>query len=108
MFLSKSAADLVMEYIDVFEHYSWMCQAAIARGENFFPIVSKVHYLYHICESSRFLNPAKVWTYEFESFMHIVIQTSKNCLAGSSMAILGNKFLENYLLVLNLYLDDHL
>ena len=109
-FLPRAKADEALEHLhDFYEHYAWMAHAAIREGKFRYPITTKMHELYHIVDLARWFNPCKIWCYEFESFMHVIITITKNCTAGSRMAIIGNKFIENYLLVLNLtlsYIND--
>ena len=99
----------MLEHIDHFLiHYHWLMHAAIARKVRLYPLHLKHHNLWHIAHYGRFLNPARIWCYDFEDFMSVIIQIGKSCLAGSSMKIIGNKIVENYTLVLELTLRQNM
>ena len=105
MFLSAADSRSVLQHVETFLlHYNWLMHNAIADGEAVFPLQFKHHNLWHIAHYAQWLNPRFIWSYEFEDHMGALVRTAKNCLAGSSMSIVGRKVLENYTLVLELTL----
>ena len=105
MFLGEAESRSVLQHVEVFLlHYSWLMHNAIVDGEAVFPLHFKHHSLWHIANYAQWLNPRFTWSYEFEDHMGALVRTAKNCLAGSSMSIVGRKVLENYTLVLELTL----
>ena len=105
MFLSSDAFATTKELMDTFcEHYAWLAQDAVDKNHLVYPILPKHHMLYHIVDLGRWLNPTSWWCYDAEDFMHVVVTTAKSSIAGSPMHIVGNKALQNALLVLDLML----
>ena len=98
-------ADRALQCLEYFwGHYSWLLKRALSQGFRLYGLYFKFHALWHIVDHSRFINPKRVWCYEFEDFMHVVVTAAKACIAGSPMKIIGNKVLENWLLVFHLFL----
>ena len=104
-FLDRSVADVLMVHVEHFLiHYNWLTHNAIALQTRVYPLQLKHHNLWHIAYHARFMNPVYCWAYQFEDHMGVIITIARNCLAGSSMTVVGNKVLENYSLVLELTL----
>ena len=88
-------------------HYNALLHLSLARNVKNFNLTTQAHYLWNIANFSRYMNPRVIWCYEFEDFMGTLTLSGKTCVHGSPMAIIGNKVLENYLLVFNLALNGH-
>ena len=103
MFLERAEAERALECVDAFyEHYAWLLQYNLEKARLNYPIVPKLHMLWHIAYLSRFLNPVKTWAYEWEDFMNTLVTAAKACLAGSQMKLVGNKVMHHFFLVLDL------
>ena len=107
MFLSKEQAAAALESVDTFdEHYAWLVHHGIANNRLLYPIVPKLHMMWHIADLSKWLNPTAIWCYDAEDYMHVVVTTARACIAGTPMHQVGNNVLQNYCLVLELLLRD--
>ena len=40
-----------------------------------------------------------IWAYEPEDFMRVMVTAARSCVAGTAMPLVGNKVLQNFLLV---------
>ncbi|MDA8582845.1 hypothetical protein N9L68_01405 [bacterium] len=99
--LTDAEAASAMRLYEMFLlHYNALLHLSIARGERCYNFVFKLHHCWHIVDHARWINPRVVWCYEFEDFIGVMTAAAKSCIGGSPMTIIGNKVLDNYLLVL--------
>ena len=98
------AASALRAYEEFLLHYNALLHLSIARGERCYNFSFKFHHLWHIVDHAKWINPRVVWCYEFEDFIGVMTAAAKGCIFGSPMTIIGNKVLENYLLVLSLFM----
>ena len=97
MFLSEAESTAALESVNTYyEHHTWLLHNALANNRLLYNVVPKTHYLWHIAFLSRWMNPRYLWCYDAEDFMHVIVATSKACIAGSPMMIVGNKVMENF------------
>ena len=107
MFLTEEQSSEALEHVQsFFEHYSWLLQDAVASGDMFFPVVSKLHSLYHVAEFSRYMNPMSIWAYVGGDFMGTMVMSRKACVTSSPMHLIGNKMMVNFRLALNILLEN--
>ena len=106
IFLDEARFRELRAHADVFcLHYRWLTHDSINRlCVMRYHIVFKHHHFIHVVDAAQWMNPRATWCYTFEDFMGILVTSAKACIAGSSMRIIGNKVLENWLLVLGLRL----
>ena len=103
LFLSAEDSKSALENYDVFLlHYHWLLKRSLSQGFRRYGLYFKFHNMWHIVEASRWLNPCSTWCYDFEDFQRQVVAAGRACVAGSPMVIIGNKVLQNLLLVLEL------
>ncbi len=108
MVLPDAVADnMVAEVEKTLLHNNVLMRQSVVRGVVLYPHHFKHHVLYHIADHSRFLNPKWLWCFEWEDFVGDMITTAKSCTPGSSMGLVCNKVIENWLLVMNLSVNDH-
>eukprot|EP00969_Alexandrium_andersonii_P030409 1326228-Alexandrium_andersonii.AAC.1 len=101
--LPEEGAKAALEHCEAFLlHYNWLLHSSLHKGDLLYNFTFKFHHLWHISHLSAYLNPVATWCYKYEDFMGKLVQSAKACLAGSPMEIVGNKCMENYLLVLEL------
>ena len=104
-FLTEEQSSRLLELCE--EHllyYNLLCNLAVDRGCLFYGIMPKCHYLWHIVALSLYMNPRFLWCYEEESFMGCMTKAARSCVAGTAMRLVGDKVMENFLLVLELSL----
>ena len=89
-------------------HYNFLNNEALAQNRLLYVLQFKHHHLYHIAQHARYLNPVRVWCYPFEDFVGVCITSGRNCMAGTRMELIGKKVLENWLLVNELSIRDHI
>ena len=63
----------------------------------------KHHNQLHIADHAKFL-----WCYPFENFVGTMIVSARNCMAGSPMRLIGRKVIENFLLVNEMLVRNHI
>ena len=98
--MTSSQADEVKEAVEWhLLHYNWLHHNAVKHNVRRYVLQFKHHHLWHIACDCKFLNPRFHWCYPFEDFMGILITSARNSFAGSPMAIVGKKVLENWCLV---------
>ena len=101
MFLNEEDAHRLVVHADrVLLHNNWLLQEALASNNLKWPFMFKHHLLWHIADLAKYLNPRFVWAYCYEDFLGDVVKSAKACLAGTTMSKIGNKVIENYMLVL--------
>ena len=105
--LPRADADMLLESCETFlVHYNWLTSFSAKCGLLNYNLVTKRHMIWHICHQGRFLNPRVGWCFEFEDYVGVVVRCAKGSMHGSSLAIVGRKCLENFLLLLQLSLRD--
>ena len=105
MFLERGVAQKALMYYERFMlHNNFLLKWSLSRGRRNYTIVFKTHALWHIADQAKFMNPRFLWCYEFETFMGMLVKAAKACVAGTPMLLVGNKVLENWLLVAQLRL----
>ena len=82
-----------------------LLKAALREDQCFFGMVTKHHLFWHIAYLARFQNPRWTACFEFEHFMGDVKVCAQAAMSGSSLALIGNKVLEHFLLALHLRLE---
>lgn len=93
-------AIMIRNVNEFLQHYHWLTANSLAAGELCYQMTTKFHYLFHIVLMGRFLNPARVWCYSFESFVGHVVKSARACLPGSPARLQGGKVAVNVLLAL--------
>ena len=105
MFLSDLDAHEALHCIEMhLVHYNWLAQHSVSRSVRAYILQYKHHNLYHLAEYARFFNPIFCWCFQFEDFMQVLKTSARNCIAGTPMAIVGKKIIQNFVLVLELTL----
>ena len=85
-------------------HYAWLLHNSIDNNVRNYPVVTKLHMMYHVVDLAKFMNPRFCWAYEWEHFMNTIVTAAKACLVGSPMTLIGNKVVQNVYVVLDLEL----
>ena len=105
MFLNHQQYDAALEaYENHLLHYNWLLKRSLRNGFRNYPITIKTHMMWHIVHLSKWLNPRCIWCYEFEDWVGTMTTSAKGCVAGSPMGLIGDKVMQNDLLVLQLVL----
>eukprot|EP00969_Alexandrium_andersonii_P199914 8829923-Alexandrium_andersonii.AAC.1 len=78
--------------------YTWLLKRSWSMGVRNYGIYFKFHALWRIAYHSKYFNRTKIWCYECEDFMHVVVSAAKARVAGSQLRTVGNKVLSNWLL----------
>ena len=103
MFLTETEYQIAKNALDEhFVYYGYLASKSLEGNRMHYQVITKTHYLWHIVDHSRFLNPRFLWAFDFEDFMGQMVMAAKACLAGSKMSIVGDKVLVNYCLVFDL------
>ena len=108
-FLPTPAADEALSMYERFAlHYNWLTNAALARGELAYNMTSKMHLLYHIIHSARWINPRAVWAYSFEDYIGKIVLAAHACTAGTPAHKVPEKLLQNWSTVMAMRLQRRL
>ena len=81
----------------ILRHYRALCLAAVADGVNRWHEVPKFHYLWHIAQQSRVVNPRWSWCYPDEDFMRVVKLIGQKCMDGTATTKVAGKVVEKWL-----------
>ena len=86
MFFSVESSKQFIEHMDVFlAEYSWLGVAADARSEALFTGAPKLHWLWHMTDRSRFINPRRVACFNGEDFMKHIKKIGNRSSAGTRL-----------------------
>ena len=100
MFLQRRRSERLLKSIDKFLMCNnWLLKYSLELGRKYFYIGVKHHLLWHVGYMARYLSPTVSWCYDFENFVGIAVLSAKACVAGTPMHKVGNKVVENYMLV---------
>ena len=81
---------------DLAHHY------ATVAGMKMFTITQKSHFQAHLALTCDTVNPAAVWCYKGEDYMHVMRVLTENCVKGNSAVQVSHKLAEHYRLALHL------
>ena len=65
--------------------YSALATAAARSGKYQWSMVNKFHFYYHLGTEDTWVNPACVWTYQFEDYQKHISKTANSCAVGGSI-----------------------
>ena len=88
-------------------HYNVLAKTAERSSIRLYGFVPKHHWLWHLAEFAKFLNPRLVWCYPYEDFVERVQRSASSCTHGTPMWAVPAKTLKNYSHVLNYTLQCH-
>ena len=107
-FLSPAEVNVIKLSMDEFlEAYVFNVRYWRDQGQLLFNFVTKFHILWHIADVCHLLNPRAVWCFDFEDFVGSAKLSAMASLAGTPMKLIGNKVLDNFLLLMHLTLSDY-
>ena len=107
LFIEGALADEVLVHCDAFlKHYSWLAEVSKTQGLLRYNVVTKMHYVWHICYFARFQNPKVMWCYIFEDFVGRVQKSAKACTSGTTMDRVPRKLFQNYVRALSRTLSN--
>ena len=101
--LSTAEHGQLMHHIDSFLLcYNWRSKDALASGQLVYNFVTKFHFVWHICDMARWLNPKLVTCFAFEDTMGDIVKSAKACMPSTAMHKLGAKVVDNFILLYHL------
>lgn len=77
-------------------HYSFLGKGAFDANLNLYSFVPKFHYMYHMIQQARFLNPRFVTCYSGEDYVGKVSQLGHTCLYGTASFRLSHAMFHKY------------
>jgi hypothetical protein len=94
-------------------HYTWLAQWALGRGlkrpvakpwvmmmllacPHRWNIVPKFHYMWHIADMAKFMNPRWAWTYMDEDFVGKMAVVGEACSNGTHAVAISRTMLQKY------------
>ena len=83
---------------------NYMLERALRNNQLLYHMVTKHHFFWHIAYMARYQNPRWTACFEFEDFMGKIKLCAQAAMAGSSLARVGSKVMEHFLLSLHLKL----
>ena len=108
-FLGEVRAQAAFKHLEAFlVHYHWLCQDSLRSGNYLYNFTPKVHLLWHIGYSCRFMNPTAVWNYSFEDFCGRIQRCARAQTAGTPMHLVPRKVMEAYRRALSIKLQQRL
>ena len=71
------------------KHYTWLSNLALREGRTVFSVVPKFHYMCHLCQQARIINPRWTWCYGGEDFVGRISRLGHACLRGTASFKVG-------------------
>ena len=97
MLLPEDDAILLAHHVDnVLVKYSLLANWADKEGHVLFNVAPKHHYLWHMGQQAKYLNPRKANTMLDETFMGVCKDLAKSCAHGSDANTIHLKCVEKY------------
>ena len=81
--------------------YSAMARLAMERGDFRWSLVTKHHFMHHLGDQSKFLNPRTWWCYGFEDMMGKARTLGESCTNGTPALKVASRVLRKYMLAMN-------
>ena len=105
LFWGEDQADCLCNHIHEFLLlYNVLVRDSIDRRTGHFNFTVKFHLAFHEALFARYLNPKAHWCFKYENFIGLVQQCAESCTAGTRMAMVPQKLLDNYLRLLSIRL----
>ena len=102
---SKENANLIeSEMNSAMAHYQWLANDAASKGFCLWTMVNKCHWLLHLSEQARFLNPQACWTYPFEDMVGKIQQIAMHSKDGTPGHKIPEHIFQKYRVVLSMRL----
>ncbi len=76
--------------------YSYLAREALAANRLQYSVVPKFHYLCHIVQAAKFLNPRWTWCYGGEDLVGSISALAHSCTSGTSALQVQAKLMEKY------------
>ena len=79
-------------------HYGWLAKhySSLKDGPEMYNVVYKHHYLWHIAQEARLLNPRVTWTLSGEDFVGEIARITKGCTKGKQHKAVPVSLFEKY------------
>ena len=107
VFFNTAEAERLLAATDAFMLcQNWLLKDSLRMEVCLYHWSIKMHFMWHTAYMARFGNPRLLWCYGFEAWMGSVVTSAKACVAGTAQTLLGNKVLENSLLVMEIELRE--
>lgn len=107
MFLTEDESDQLSHAVLRFSlHYTWLVNCCTANGNLYFNVVPKHHYLCHVPEQSRLINPRFVHNYREESFVGRLTTIYASCANGRYKQVVQQTALTKYLVGLQILFSN--
>lgn len=85
-------------------HYNYLTQQALSQGHLLYNLVVKHHFLWHVADQSKWLNPRSSWAYSYENFIGKIGTCARSLVFSTPPHLVPTKLVENYRLALCLRL----
>lgn len=76
--------------------YTWLANHAAAEDRCMYSVVPKFHYMVHLVESAKIVNPRFVWCYGGEDMVGRIARLAHMCLFGTNIQRLSLPLCERY------------
>ena len=105
-FIDAAACEELAGAMDKFMvHYNWLSKHSLASARMRYAVTVKAHFLLHLIQFSKYINPRVVWAYAFESMMGLLARSAAGCTRSSPLCTVGKKVTMNYLYLLSIKLS---
>ena len=76
------------------QEYTYLARHALDASKQQYSVVPKFHYLFHIIEAARFMNPRWTWCYGGEDLVGSISSLAHSCADGTSSLLIQTKVME--------------
>ena len=76
--------------------YRWLAAYNKARDRKVYNVVPKFHYLYHLLQQSKYLNPRFCWCYGDEDLVGRASSLAHSCTRGTPPTQVLSKIVQHY------------
>ena len=104
MLQQAESVALLASVEDFLLHYHWLTQNALSSGRLLYNYVVKFHFLWHIADNAKWLNPRATWAYSYENFIGKRGLATRSLVHSTVPVRVPAKLVENYLRALYLRL----
>jgi len=96
-FMSTEASERFMKTTEDFlQEYSYLGDQADRDGRCLFSCVPKLHWLWHMADRAKFLNPRRVATFMDEDFVKYMKMIGERCTAGTQLHNVPVSLMDKY------------
>ena len=93
--------------MDFLTCYQWLSMECEKSHNKLYNIVPKFHYMYHLVQQARYMNPRFVWCYGGEDLVGRASSLAHSCTRGTPPSQVPSKMMDKYSLAKHMEWPRH-